>query len=71
MNNHLDDILGIDAQGVSEIKAILSDDDTTTGLIKELANINARLNILESYWRLNTTTNRLETSYVIEPEGYR
>lgn len=71
MNDHLDDILGIDAQGISEIKAILSDDDTTTGIIKELANINARLNILESYWRLNTATNRLETSYVIEPEGYR
>lgn len=154
MNDHLDDILGIDAQGVSEIKAILSDDDTTTGLITELAKkatqaalqaeidrstgkdnshdasiqdlynnkanksnmtagtyksvtvnqegivtagsnpttlaeygitnaytkgdvdaiINglvARLAVLESYWRLNTTTNRLETSYVIEPEGYR
>lgn len=123
MNDHLDDILGIDAQGVSEIKAILSDDDTTTGLITELAKkanksnmtagtyksvtvnqegvvtagsnpttlaeygitnaytkgdvdaiINglvARLTVLESYWRLNTTTNRLETSYVIEPEGYR
>jgi len=37
MNDHLDDILGIDAQGISEIKAILSDDDTTTGLITELA----------------------------------
>lgn len=37
MNDHLDDILGIDAQGVSEIKAILSDDDTATGLITELA----------------------------------
>lgn len=186
MNDHLDDILGIDAQGVSEIKAILSDDDTTTGLITELAkkatqaalqaeidrstgkdnshdtsiqnlqnnkadksNMTAgtyrsvtvndqgivtagtnpttiagykisdakiengtiilgqnsitpltqhqdisgkansadvytktevdniinpiiqRIQILESYWRLNTTTNRLETSYVIEPEGYR
>ena len=123
MNDHLDDILGIDAQGISEIKAILSDDDTTTGLITELAKkanksnmtagtyksvtvnqegivtagsnpttlaeygitnayskgdvdaiINglvARLTVLESYWRLNTTTNRLETSYVIEPEGYR
>lgn len=123
MNDHLDDILGIDAQGVSEIKAILSDNDTTTGLITELtkkanksnmtagtyksvtvnqegivtagtnpttlagygitnaytkgdvdAIINglvARLTVLESYWRLNTTTNRLETSYVIEPEGYR
>lgn len=186
MNDHLDDILGIDAQGVSEIKAILSDNDTTTGLITELAKkatqaalqaeidrstgkdnshdtsiqnlqnnkanksnmtagtyrsvtvnnqgivtagtnpttiagykisdakiengtitlgensitpltqhqdisskadsadvytktevddiINAikrRLAVLESYWRLNTTTNRLETSYVIEPEGYR
>ena len=186
MNDHLDDILGIDAQGVSEIKAILSDNDTTTGLITELAkkatqaalqaeidrstgkdnshdtsiqnlqnnkadksNMTAgtyrsvtvndqgivtagtnpttiagykisdakiengtiilgqnsitpltqhqdisgkansadvytktevdniinpiiqRIQILESYWRLNTTTNRLETSYVIEPEGYR
>ena len=186
MNDHLDDILGIDAQGVSEIKAILSDDDTTTGLIVELAKkatqtalqaeidrstekddshdtsiqdlqdnkadksnmtagtyrsvtvnnqgivtagtnpttiagykisdakiengtiilgqnsitpltqhqdisgkansadvytkteiddiinaIKGRLDILESYWRLNTTTNRLETSYVIEPEGYK
>jgi hypothetical protein len=37
MNAHLEDILGIDAQGVSEIKAILSDDDTTTGLIVELS----------------------------------
>lgn len=155
MNDHLDDILGIDAQGVSEIKAILSDDDTTTGLITELAKkanksnitagtyrsvtvnnqgivtagtnpttiagykisdakiedgtitlgensitpltqhqdisgkadsadvytktevddiINAikrRLDALEGYWTLNSTTNRLETSYVIEPEGYR
>lgn len=146
MNDHLDDILGIDAQGVGEIKAILSDDDTTTGLITELANkatkaalqaeidrstekdnshdtsiqdlcdnkanksnmtagtytsvtvnqegivtagsnptttytkddvdtiingIIARLDVLESYWKLNTTTNRLETSYIIEPEGYR
>ena len=186
MNDHLDDILGIDAQGISEIKAILSDDDTTTGLITELAKkatqaalqeeidrstgkddshdasiqdlqdnkadksnmtagtyrsvtvnnqgivtagtnpttiagykisdakiengtitlgensitpltqhqdisskadsadvytktevddiINAikrRLDILEGYWTLNDTTNRLETSYVIEPEGYR
>lgn len=186
MNDHLDDILGIDAQGVSEIKAILSDDDTTTGLIVELAKkatqaalqaeidrstgkddshdtsiqnlqdnkadksnmtagtyrsvtvnnqgivtagtnpttiagykisdakiengtitlgensitpltqhqdisgkansadvytkteiddiINAikrRLDILEGYWTLNSTTNRLETSYIIEPEGYK
>lgn len=155
MNDHLDDILGIDAQGVSEIKAILSDDDTTTGLITELAKkanksnitagtyrsvtvnnqgivtagtnpttiagykisdakiengtitlgensitpltqhqdisgkadsadvytkteiddiinaINTRLDILESYWTLNSTTNRLETSYIIEPEGYK
>lgn len=186
MNDHLDDILGIDAQGVSEIKAILSDDDTTTGLITELAKkativdlqaeidrstgkdnshdtsiqdlqdnkanksdmtagtyrsvtvnsegvvtagtnpttldgygitdakiengtitlgpnsitpltqhqdisgkadsadvytktevdniinaINIRLNVLEGYWTLNGTTNRLETSYIIEPEGYR
>lgn len=155
MNDHLDDILGINAQGVSEIKAILSDDDTTTGLITELAKkadksnitagtyrsvtvnnqgivtagtnpttiagykisdakiengtitlgensitpltqhqdisgkadsadvytkteiddiINAlkiRLNILEGYWTLNSTTNRLETSYIIEPEGYK
>lgn len=186
MNDHLDDILGIDAQGVSEIKAILSDDDTTTGLITELAKkativdlqaeidrstdkdnshdtsiqnlqdnkanksnmsagtyrsvtvnsegivtdgtnpttldgygitdakiengtitlgsnsitpltqhqdisskadsadvytktevdniinvINQRLTVLEGYWTLNDTTNRLETSYIIEPEGYR
>lgn len=186
MNDHLDDILGIDAQGVSEIKAILSDDDTTTGLITELATkatkvalqneidrstgkdnshdiaiqnlqnnkankssmtagtyrsvtvnnegivtagtnpttlsgygitdakiengvitlgpntitpltqhqdisgkansadvytktqvdniVNAlsqRISILEGYWRLNANTNRLETSYIIEPEGYR
>lgn len=186
MNDHLDDILGIDAQGISEIKAILSDDDTTTGLITELAKkativdlqaeidrstgkddshdtsiqdlqdnkanksdmtagtyrsvtvnsegivtagtnpttiagykisdakiengtitlgpnsitpltqhqdisgkansadvytktevddiinaINQRLTVLESYWALNGTTNRLETSYIIEPKGYR
>ena len=37
MNDHLDDIIGIDAAGVSEIKAVLSDNDTTTGIITELA----------------------------------
>lgn len=37
MNSHIDDIVGIDAQGVSEIKAILSDNDAATGIITELA----------------------------------
>ena len=154
MNAHLEDILGIDAQGVSEIKAILSDNDTTTGLIVELSkkaldsdlqaektrslnkdnahdtaisnlqstkadkasmtagtytqvtvnnqgivtaganpttiagygltdaytkteidnminNLTAQINILKSYWSVNSTTNVLETSYIIEPLGYK
>lgn len=36
MNNHLDDILGVDAAGISEIKRVLSDGDTATGIIVEL-----------------------------------
>ena len=37
MNNHLNDVIGIDAQGITEIKRVLSDNDTATGIIVELS----------------------------------
>jgi len=52
-------------------KADSADVYTKTEVDDIINAIKRRLDILEGYWTLNDTTNRLETSYVIEPEGYR
>lgn len=36
-----------------------------------ISGLTTQINILKSYWSLNSNTNRLETSYVIEPLGYK
>lgn len=37
VNDKINDLVGIDAQGISEIAAIIADEDTTTGILTQIA----------------------------------
>jgi hypothetical protein len=52
----MQDMLGLDAEGISELVRILSDEDTTTGLITEIAKKADKSDIVQSDWNQSTVT---------------
>lgn len=55
IRNGIEDAFGINAEGISAIKAILSDEDTTTGILKEIASKADQSDVNTALTNINTT----------------